>query len=114
IKAVHEFIADEKTAKAGSGPLAYSTFLINSAYGISGPSVTHSIFNKKLLKRRIIMLHQKPSSAWARLKYLLILPVCAGLLCVSTLCFGKAYGLVDLMPAKNSSLNKVVKPRPTA
>ncbi len=44
------------------------------------------------------MLHQKPSGNLARLKYLAALPVCAGLLCASTLAFSKTYGWIDLAP----------------
>jgi len=98
LKAVHEYIADEKTAAIESDTLTYSAFLVDNAYGISGPSVTHSFFNKNLLKQRIIMLHQKRSGNLARLKYLLTVPVCAGLLCISTLAFSKTYGWVDLAP----------------
>lgn len=46
------------------------------------------------------MLNQKPSGNSARLKYLVTLPICAGLLCVSTLAFTKNYSWIDLDPAK--------------
>jgi len=98
LKAVHEYIADEKTA--GNTDISdYSTFLVNNAYGLGGSSITHSFFNYNLLKKRIIMLHQKRSGGLARLKYLVAVPICAGLLCVSTLAFSKDYGWVDIAPA---------------
>ncbi|MDB4903289.1 MAG: hypothetical protein JWQ63_2570 [Mucilaginibacter sp.] len=100
LKAVHEYIADENTTTAHTDILSYSTFLLNSAYGIGGSSITHSFFNYNLLKKRIIMLNQKRSGSLARLKYLATVPLCAGLLCVSTLGFSKTYGLIDLMPQK--------------
>jgi hypothetical protein len=96
IKTVHEYIADEQTALAATDPTAYSTFLVNNAYGISGPSFTHLFFNYNLLKKRIIMLHQKRSGSLARLKYLIAVPLCAGLLCESTLGFSKTYGFVNI------------------
>jgi len=46
------------------------------------------------------MLNQKRSGNLARLKYLAALPVCAGLLCASTLGFSKTYGVVDIAPQK--------------
>ncbi|BAU55249.1 M56 family metallopeptidase [Mucilaginibacter gotjawali] len=109
LKTVHEYIADEQTASYKTNPLAYSTFLVNNAYGIGGPSVTHSFFNYNLLKKRIIMLNQKRSGSLARLKYLLTVPVCAGLLCVSTLGFSKTYGWVVLAPKMSSAINSVQK-----
>ncbi|MDB5004225.1 MAG: BlaR1 peptidase [Mucilaginibacter sp.] len=96
IKTVHEYIADEQTALIETDPTTYSTFLVNNAYGISGPSFTHSFFNYNLLKKRIIMLHQKRSGSLARLKYLIAVPLCAGLLCESTLGFSKTYGFVNI------------------
>ncbi|WP_432327563.1 energy transducer TonB [Mucilaginibacter sp. P25] len=44
------------------------------------------------------MLNQKRSGKLARLKYLVAVPICAGLLCASTLVFSKTYGFFDLMP----------------
>jgi TonB family protein len=103
VKTLHEYIADEQTATNGNDVIAYSTFLVNNAYGLSGSSVTHSFFNYNLLKKRIIMLNQQRSGNLARLKYLLIFPIIAGLLCASTLAFSKSYGIVDLLPNKIDS-----------
>lgn len=112
LRTVHEYIADEQTASSGNGALAYSSFLVENAYGLSGTSVTHSFFNYNLLKKRIIMLHQKRSGKLARLKYLLTMPVCAGLLCTSTLAFSKDYGWVDLAPQTDTV--KALPPPPPA
>jgi TonB family protein len=100
LKAVHEYIADEQTTGPANDALAYSSFLVSNAYGLSGPAITHSFFNYNLLKKRIIMLHQKRSGSLARLKYLLAVPLCGGLLCASTLAFSKNYGWIDLLPKK--------------
>lgn len=104
LKTIHEYIADEQTAAHESDTVAYATFLVNNAYGAGGSSITHSFFNYNLLKKRIIMLNQKRSGSSARLKYLITAPICAGLLCVSTLAFSKDYGWVDLDPAKAESV----------
>ena len=108
LKTLHEYIADEQTAIDGNDVIAYSTFLVNNAYGLSGSSITHSFFNYNLLKKRIIMLNQQRSGNLARLKYLLAIPVCAGLLCASTLAFSKNYGLVDIAPAMKTDTPKRV------
>jgi hypothetical protein len=106
LKTIHEYIADEQTAAHGQDALAYSSFLLNNAYGIQGSSIAHSFFNYNLLKKRIIMLNKNRSGKLARLKYLAALPLCAGMLCTSTLVFSKDYGLIDLAP------RKVVKVKP--
>ncbi|MES2268892.1 MAG: M56 family metallopeptidase [Bacteroidota bacterium] len=100
LKTIHEYIADEQTAAREQDALAYSSFLLNNAYGIQGNSIAHSFFNYNLLKKRIIMLNKNRSGKLARLKYLAALPLCAGMLCTSTLVFSKDYGLIDLAPQK--------------
>ncbi|NHA07121.1 M56 family metallopeptidase [Mucilaginibacter sp. HC2] len=118
LKTVHEYIADEQTAAFESDILAYSSFLVNNAYGLSGSSIAPSFFNYNLLKKRIIMLNQKRSGNLARLKYLVAVPICAGALCASTLGFSKTYALVDLVPQHLDTIikakrGKVPPPPPT-
>ncbi|MCQ6958007.1 M56 family metallopeptidase [Mucilaginibacter aquariorum] len=108
LKTIHEYIADEQTAAHEQDALTYSSFLLNNAYGIQGSSIAHSFFNYNLLKKRIIMLNKNRSGKLARLKYLAALPLCAGMLCASTLVFSKDYGVIDLAP------RKVVIQKPTA
>ena len=98
LKNVHEFIADEKTAAINNDRLEYSAFLISNAYGLSGSAITHSFFNSNLLKRRILMLNGKRSGKLSACKYLLIAPLFAGMLCISTLSFSKSYGWVEVSP----------------
>jgi beta-lactamase regulating signal transducer with metallopeptidase domain len=98
LKTIHEYIADEQTAAQEGDALSYSSFLVSNAYGLNGSPLAHSFFNYNLLKKRIIMLNQKRSGKLARLKYLVAVPISAGLLCASTLVFSKSYGFVDLMP----------------
>ena len=99
IKQLHEFIADKETANT-EDLSSYADFLINNAYGFHSNTLTNTFFNKKLLKKRIMMLQQKRSGTTARLKFLLVMPVLAGLLCVSTLAFAKSYGWIDLAPGE--------------
>lgn len=106
LKTVHEYIADEQTAARERDALAYSSFLLNNAYGIQGSTIAHSFFNYNLLKKRIIMLNKNRSGRLARLKYLAAVPLCAGMLCASTLVFSKDYAFIDLAPKE---ANKVVK-----
>ncbi|MES2062185.1 MAG: M56 family metallopeptidase [Bacteroidota bacterium] len=109
LKTIHEYIADEQTAAREQDALAYSAFLLNNAYGIQGASITHSFFNYNLLKKRIIMLNKNRSGKLARLKYLAALPLCAGMLCTSTLVFSKDYGFIDLSPQNIDSTRYALK-----
>jgi TonB family protein len=107
LKTIHEYIADEQTAAYETDALTYSSLLLKNAYGIGGSSITHSFFDYNLLKKRIIMLNQQRSGNLARLKYLAAIPICAALLCASTLAFSKSYGWVDLAPAHLKSAGRV-------
>ncbi|MDP9080246.1 MAG: M56 family metallopeptidase [Bacteroidota bacterium] len=106
LKTIHEYIADEQTAAYESDTLTYASFLLDSAYGAGGTSIANSFFNYNLLKKRIIMLNQQRSGKMARLKYLVAVPICAALLCTSTLLFSKTYSWVDLAPAGVKSPGK--------
>jgi len=103
LKTVHEYIADEQTAAFETDALTYASFLVNNAYGAGGSSITHSFFNYNLLKKRIMMLNQQRSGKLARLKYLIIIPICGALLCTSTLVFSKSYGWLNIGSAKAKS-----------
>ncbi|MET3500483.1 beta-lactamase regulating signal transducer with metallopeptidase domain [Mucilaginibacter rubeus] len=107
LKTIHEYIADEQTAAQESDALSYSSFLVSNAYGLNGSPLAHSFFNYNLLKKRIIMLNQKRSGKLARLKYLVAVPICAGLLCASTLVFSKTYVFFDLIPQQEIVNKKV-------
>jgi hypothetical protein len=103
MKEVHEFIADAGTVNDDLSTQKYIDFLINNAYGINENTLSNTFFNKSLLKKRIMMLHQKRSGNAARLKYLLVLPLTGGLLCASTLAFTKDYKCIDLAPRLSPS-----------
>jgi hypothetical protein len=114
LKTQHEYIADEQTVTEEADATSYSSFLVNNAYGLSGPAITHSFYNLNLLKNRIIMLHQQRSGSLARLKYLVAVPIGAALLCVSTLGFSKTYGWIDLAPKAPIKLNVQTPPQQKA
>lgn len=54
------------------------------------------------------MLHQKRSGSLARLKYLVALPLLAGMLCLSTLGFTKNYMVIDLVPRHDKAIPGIV------
>jgi beta-lactamase regulating signal transducer with metallopeptidase domain len=109
LKTVHEYIADKQTAAQEKDVLSYSSFLVDNAYGLNGRSITHSFFNFNLLKKRIIMLNQQRSGNLARLKYRAAVPICAGMLCASTLAFSKNYAFIDLAPKAAKPIPATIK-----
>ncbi|WP_345953159.1 M56 family metallopeptidase [Mucilaginibacter sp. PAMB04168] len=95
LKALHEFEADSKASGAEQKD-EYVNFLIAQAYQTSGVPFANHFSNQQLLKSRIMKLYQKRSGKLARLNYLVAIPLCAGLLCASTLAFSKDYGWIKL------------------
>lgn len=75
---LHEYIADAK-AVCHSEPRSYYNQLLNTAFGSQKVSFINTFFNHSLIKKRILMLH-KNSKTTAKWKYLLLLPVLAGML----------------------------------
>lgn len=98
IKLIHEYLADEETTKHDVEKYHYAMFLIQNSTGIQNLTLTNQIFSSSILKKRISMLNQKKSAHWAKLKLLVVLPIIAGILCISTMAFTKDYGFVDLLP----------------
>ncbi|WP_167343664.1 M56 family metallopeptidase [Pedobacter borealis] len=98
IKLIHEYLADEETTKCDVEKYHYAMFLIQNSTGIQNLTLTNQIFSSSILKKRINMLNQKKSAHWAKLKLLVVLPITAGILCISTMAFTKDYGFVDLLP----------------
>jgi TonB family protein len=109
LKEVHEFIADEYTARLENSNDNYASFLISNAYGMAQNGLTNTFSHKSMLRKRIIMLYQQRSGRAAFLKYSLALPLLCGLLCLSTMAFtNKSYGWIDIAPnnAAKQSLAK--------
>ena len=95
LKALHEYEADQSIA-GNNQQDDYVAVLVSQAYQSSGVPFVNYFSNQQLLKSRIMKLYQKRSGSLARLNYLLTVPLCAGLLCASSLAFSKNYGWVKL------------------
>ncbi|MFD2827909.1 M56 family metallopeptidase [Leeuwenhoekiella polynyae] len=78
IAELHEFIADAHATQTTEKKVYYNQ-LLNSAFGTQHISFINTFFNHSLIKKRILML-QKQSKSKAKWKYLLLLPLVAGVL----------------------------------
>ncbi len=77
LKEIHEFIADEQATNGDR--FAYARTLAGYAFGVSPQVLTNNFFDINQLKNRIAMLTKNRSSRWVLGRYLLALPVIAGL-----------------------------------
>ncbi len=105
LKIVHEYIADEQIVSNESEAIAYSTFLLQTAFGSNNSSITNSFFNYSQLKNRIMMLNKQRSSKLVKFKYLIIAPIFLILISVSTLSISKNYGWIDIFPIHLNSVD---------
>lgn len=80
----HEFLADEAVLQQDTDKEKYSMLLISQTFGVTPAGLIHNFNNQSLLKRRIMMMNQKPSTPIAKLKYLLFVPLAAGMIWVSS------------------------------
>jgi len=73
---IHEYEADQSVINHGINAKQYQLLLIKKAVGTRLYSMANSM-NHSNLKKRITMMLQKKSNAWARLKYAYVLPLAA-------------------------------------
>lgn len=79
LKSIHEFQADNSVLNIQIKTSQYLQVLLQNL-DIKSPNTIYSYFNYPVLKRRIDMITKTKSTQLAKLKYLILLPVCAVLL----------------------------------
>lgn len=77
LRNTHEYEADKSVLDAGFEAQHYQLLLIKKAVGTRLYSMANGYNHSNNLKKRITMMLQKKSNAWARLKYALVLPLAA-------------------------------------
>ena len=96
IQKIHEFQADAAVLNTGIDATKYQLLLMKKAVD-SGPYTFANSFNHSKLKIRITMMLKKRSNSWARLKFLLLLPVAA----LSVYAFG--------VPGMNRQIEQIMR-----
>ena len=76
LKAVHEYEADQAVINQGIDAKAYQQLLVMKVVGNRLQPFTNNL-NHGSLKKRIVMMYQKPSNRWLMLKALCAIPVVA-------------------------------------
>ena len=76
LKAVHEYEADQAVINQGIDAKSYQQLLVIKVVGDRLQPFTNNL-NHGSLKKRIVMMYQKPSNRWLMLKALCAIPVAA-------------------------------------
>ncbi|MDT0558958.1 M56 family metallopeptidase [Ichthyenterobacterium sp. W332] len=74
IRALHEYIADDKAIKA-EGKTKYYQNLLTQIFETKDLSFVNTFYKKSLLKKRVIMLSQTKSKQIHLIKYVMLLPM---------------------------------------
>ena len=74
-----EFLADQTATAELDSSRAYQKTLLKLSIHQDSPALSTSFFNS-LIKKRIVMINQKPSSPWKRWKFILVFPLIAAFL----------------------------------
>ena len=96
VKNIHEYLADEETARLQSDKETYALLLLSHALKVSPNTLTNSFFNKSMLKKRIYMLHKQRSNKVAILKYGLFVPLFGLALVLSSSTINKNQGILSI------------------
>ncbi len=76
IKGIHEYLADAGLIANGLNKTSYQHLLLSHSIGIQINNLTNN-FNQSLIKKRFIMMTKNQSKKFARLKFLLAIPIAA-------------------------------------
>lgn len=75
LRAIHEYQADNDCLSGGITVVSYQNLLLNQVFNSKTFNLTNSFSNPSLIKKRMIMMTKKRTSALANIKLLLVIPV---------------------------------------
>lgn len=106
LKTIHEFLADQGVLKCGYKKFDYQQLLLDRTMGIQVNNLTNN-FNVSLIKKRIVMMTRKNSTATARLKLAVVLPA---FLVAVILFSGNSFNQILAQSNKQEPAKETVKP----
>jgi TonB family protein len=77
LRAIHEFQADQDCLSSGVPMVSYQSLLLSQVFRSKAFNLTNSFSNPSLVKKRIVMMTKKRTTAIAGVKLLLVVPVTA-------------------------------------
>ncbi len=75
LRAIHEYQADQECISSGIPIVNYQNLLLNQVFKSGAFNLTNSFSNPSLIKKRMVMMTKKRTSALADAKILIVLPV---------------------------------------
>jgi TonB family protein len=75
LRAVHEFQADQECLNSGINVISYQNLLLRQVFSSRIFNLTNSFSNPSLVKKRMVMMTKKRTSALANIKIISVIPV---------------------------------------
>jgi len=75
IRAIHEYQADQECLNSGIPVINYQNLLLNQVLGTKAFNLTNSFSNPSLIRKRMVMMTKRRTSALAALKLAAVIPV---------------------------------------
>ena len=75
LRAIHEYQADQECLSSGVPIVSYQSLLLNQVFKSGAFNLTNSFSNPSLIKKRMVMMTKKRTSALANVKILVVVPV---------------------------------------
>jgi TonB family protein len=75
LRAIHEYQADQECLVSGIPVVSYQSLLLNQVFKTNTFTLTNSFSNPSLIRKRMMMMTKKRTSALASAKLLLVIPV---------------------------------------
>ncbi|MBI5010898.1 MAG: TonB family protein [Bacteroidia bacterium] len=75
LRAIHEYQADRECLNSGIPVVSYQELLLNQVFRTKAFNLTNSFSNPSLVRKRMLMMTKKRSSALAAIKLIAVIPV---------------------------------------
>jgi TonB family protein len=75
LRAIHEYLADQECLSSGVPVVNYQNLLLSQVFKSKAFNLTNSFSNPSLIKKRMVMMTKKRTSALANAKMLIVIPV---------------------------------------
>lgn len=74
LRAIHEYQADQECLSSGIPVVNYQNLLLNQVFRTRAVNLTNSFSNPSMIRKRMVMMTKKPTSALAALKLAAVIP----------------------------------------
>jgi len=109
LRAIHEYQADKECLTSGIPVVNYQSLLLNQVFKTNSFTLSNSFSSPSLIKKRMLMMTKKPTSALANMKLLLVVPV-IGIVFLFVSAFGKLSSSPSLSKPSATLDNKSEEP----